>query len=158
MTPEPRNAGAGRRARLRPLAISAALATAFTGLVALLDAVAVHTGAADSDKATTILVGQAIGNGHFLLHGWILSPGSYWTSDGAFYALAVRLFGLRPELLYAEPAVVAAVTISVGILMTFEVRRGSAGFAGAVVVVALLVFATPVAELRGRTRLRVVQP
>ena len=143
LTPEPRNAGAGRRARLRPLAISAAMVAAFTGLVALLDAVAVHTGAADSDKATTILVGQAIGDGHFLLHGWILSPGSYWTSDATFYALAVRLFGLRPELLYAEPAVVAAATISVGIFMTLEDRRGSAGFAGVVVVVALLVFATP---------------
>jgi hypothetical protein len=141
-TPEP-GTGWATRARLRLLATATAIVAASTGLVSLLYATSIHTGAGDSDKATTILVGQAIGDGHLLLHGWILSPGSYWTSDAAFYALAVKLGGLRPGLLYAEPAFVAAVTISVGVLISFEGRRGSAGFAGAVAVVALLVFATP---------------
>ena len=142
VSPEPRSRWA-TRPRLRLAAISAAIVAAFTGLVSLLYATSVHTGAGDSDKATTILLGQAMSEGHFLLHGWILPPGNYWTTDAAFYALAVRLDGLRPTLLYAEPAVVAAVTISVGVLIAFEGRHHSAGFAGAVAVIALLALATP---------------
>ena len=140
--PESR-AGWARRSRPRLAAVSAAIVGAFSGLLALLYAASVHAGASDSDKATTILVGQAMGDGHLLLHGWILAPGSYWTSDALFYALAVRLVGLRPGLLYAEPAVVAALTIAVGILLTFEGHGVPAGFVGAVAVVALLAFATP---------------
>ena len=131
------------RPRLRLGAMCAALAAAFAALVALLYAMSVHTGAGDSDKATTILVGQAIGDGHLLVHGWILSPGNYWTTDATFYALLVRLFGLRPGLLYAEPAAVAAVTIAVGVVIALEGRRGSLGLAGAVTVVALLGLVTP---------------
>ncbi|MGA2804952.1 MAG: hypothetical protein ABSF89_11265 [Acidimicrobiales bacterium] len=133
-----------RRPRLRLSVVSAAIAVGFAGLVALLYGTSVHTGAADSDKATTMLVGQAMSNGHLLLHGWILAPGSYWTSDALFYALAVRVVGgLRPGILYAEPAIVTAVTISVGVLLAVEGRRAAAGLAGAVAVVALLAFATP---------------
>ena len=141
-TPESR-AGWLRRLRLRLAVVPAAIAASFAGLVALLYAASVHAGASDSDKATTILVGQAMGDGHLLLHGWILAPGSYWTSDGLFYAFAVRLVGLRPGLLYAEPAVTAGLAIAVGILLAREGHRVSAGFAGAVAVVALLAFATP---------------
>jgi hypothetical protein len=91
-----------------------------------------------------MLVGQAMSHGHLLLHGWILAPGSYWTSDALLYALAVRFAGgLRPGILNAEPAVVAAATICVGVLLAVEGRRGATSFAGAVAVVALLAFATP---------------
>lgn len=131
------------RARLKPLAKVATLAAGFAGLLSLLYATSIYADAADSDKATTILVGQAIGDGHVLLHGWILPPGNYWATDAAFYALATRLSGLRPGLLYAEPAIVAAVTISVGVLIATNGRRGAAAIAGAVAVVALLGFATP---------------
>ena len=79
-----------------------------------------------------------------LVASW-LDPGARQLLDQrrGFYALAVRLVGLRPGLLYAEPAVVAALTISVGVLLTLEGHRVSAGFAGAVAVVVLLAFATP---------------
>lgn len=129
------------------MATASAGAAAFAGLVALLYGTSVHTGAADSDKATTLLVGQAMGEGHLLLHGWMLAPGSYWTSDALFYAVAVRLGGVRPGILYGEPAVVAAVTIALGVLLAFEGHRVSAGLAGAVAVVALLAFATPAMDL-----------
>jgi len=140
-------AALARRRRLRLAVLPAAIATGFAGLVALLYGISVHTAAADSDKATTMLVGQAMSNGHLLLHGWILAPGSYWTSDALFYALAVRFAGgLRPGILYAEPAVVAAAAISAGVLLAVEGRRAAAGLAGAVAVVALLGFATPVMD------------
>lgn len=131
------------RARARLLAIAAAVIAAFGGLVSLLYATSVHMGAASSDKATTILLGQAISDGNVLLHGWILPPGNYWTSDAAFYALAIRLGGLRAGLLYAEPAVVAALTILVGLLIVLEGRLGRPAIAGSVAVVALLAFSTP---------------
>jgi len=119
----------------------------FAGLVAVLYAVSIYAGAADSDKATTILVGQAIGNGNVLLHGWILSEANYWSTDAAFYALAVHVFGLRPGLLYGEPAVVGAVTVVVGGLIAREGRRGAAAIAGAASVAVLLVFAPPAMAL-----------
>jgi hypothetical protein len=132
------------RTHLMLLAVGAA---AFAGLVLLLYATSIHTAAGTSDKATTILVGQAMGDGHLLLAGWTLPPGNYWTTDAAFYAVAVRLFGLRPGLLYAEPAIVAAVMIVVGVLIARGGRRGAAAIAGAGAVVALLVFATPAMDL-----------
>lgn len=143
LTPKPRP----RRVTCNRLVIVAAGAAVFTGLVLLLYATSIHTAAGTSDKATTILVGQAMSEGHLLLHGWTLPPGNYWTTDAAFYAVAVSLFGLRPGLLYAEPAVVAAVTIVVGVLIAREGRRGTAAMAGAGAVIALLVFATPAMEL-----------
>ncbi|MGO9332453.1 MAG: hypothetical protein ACLQCU_00095 [Acidimicrobiales bacterium] len=58
--------------------------------MALLCATPVHTGCGDSDKATTILVPGAIGGGHLLLHGRILSPGGYRTRDPFSCALQLR--------------------------------------------------------------------
>ncbi len=106
-------------------------------------ATSVHATAGTSDKATTILAGQAMGDGHLLLHGWILPPGNYWTTDAAFYAVAVRLGGLRPGLLYSEPAVLAVLTIVIGIVIAREGRHGGAAVVGGVAVLVLLALATP---------------
>lgn len=119
----------------------------FAGLVALLYAVSIHSAAATSDKATTVLVGQAMADGHLLLHGWILPPGNYWTTDSALYAVLVRAFGLREGLLYSEPALVGALVVAVGVLIALEGRRGAAAVAGGTTVVALLAFAAPAMAL-----------
>lgn len=132
---------------MRVLAYSSVAAGAFVGLVFLLYAISSHVNAGDSDKATTMLVGQAIGDGHLLLHGWVLPPATYWTTDALFYAVATRLVGLQPGLLFLEPAVMAALTIVVGVLVAREGRRGAAAVAGGVAVVALLGFATPAMDL-----------
>jgi hypothetical protein len=115
----------------------------FTGLVVLLYASSMHVAAGRSDKATTILVGQSIAQGHLLLSDWALPPGNYWTTDSAFYAIAIRLFGVREGLLYAEPAVVAALTVVLGSSLARIGRRGAAAVAGVVAVAALLLFAPP---------------
>jgi len=142
LTPQTR-AGSSTRTRGRLLVTLAATGAGFIGLVLLLYATSAHANAASSDRATTILVGQAMVNGHLLLHGWILPPGSYWTIDALFYAVAVGIGGLRPGLLYAEPAVVAALIVAVGVLSAREGRRGTAAFAGSVAVFALLALASP---------------
>ncbi len=85
--------------------------------------------------------------GHLLLHGWNLTFASYWTSDAPFYAVAVRLGGLRPGLLYAGPAVMAALVITVGALIAREGCRGAQALAGGAVAVVLLAFATPAMTL-----------
>jgi hypothetical protein len=125
----------------------AACVVAGTALIVLLYATSIHSAAGRSDKATTILAGQSIGAGNLLLHGWTLPPGNYWTSDAMFYALFVRIFGLRPGLLFAEPAVVAALTVAVGVGIACERRRGTAAVLGSFTVVLLLVFATPAMAL-----------
>jgi hypothetical protein len=85
--------------------------------------------------------------GHLLLQGWNLTFASYWTSDAPFYAVAVRLGGLRPGLLYAGPAVIAALVIAVGVLIAREGCRGVSAIAGGTAAVALLAFATPAMTL-----------
>lgn len=138
----PREGPVGKQRTLFAWSLRAAeYVVGFAGLVAVLYAVSVYTGAADSDKATTILVGQSLSTGNILLRGWILSPANYWTSDATIYALAVRLFGMGPWLLYAEPAVVGALTIVVGAVIATDRRRGAAAVAGALTVAASLVFA-----------------
>ena len=115
----------------------------FAGLVALLYAISFHIAAGTSDKATTLLVGQDVGSGNLLLHGWILPPGNYWTSDVTIYAIWTRLFGLYQGMLYLEPAIVAALAIVAGVLMVKENRTLQSSLAGILTLVVLLVFATP---------------
>ena len=126
---------------------SAATFAGFAGLVVFLYARSVHDQAGTSDRATVILEGQAMASGHLLLQGWNLTFASYWTSDAPFYALAIRLDGLRPGLLYAGPAVMAALVIAAGALIAREGCRGAPALAGGAAVVALLGFATPAMAL-----------
>ncbi len=133
-------------ARWKPLRLavdSVATIVAFSGLLLLFYARSEHFQAGTSDRATIILEGQAMADGHLLLQGWNLTFASYWTSDVPFYDAAIRLVGLRPGLLYAGPAVMAALVTTVGALVAREGRKGAAAFAGGIAVVALLAFATP---------------
>jgi len=113
------------------------------GMVTLFYEISIHIAAGTSDKATTLLAGQDMGSGNILLHGWILPPGNYWTSDVALYALPVRLLGLHPGLLYLEPAVVAALTVVMSMLLIRELGPTCATLAGSFTVGVLLVFSTP---------------
>jgi hypothetical protein len=115
---------------------------AFAGLVLILYATSAHVYPGGSDKATAILEGQAMGSGNLLLHGWILTRDSFWTTDAFFYALAVRAGGIRPGLLNLEPAFVVAITVVVGGLVASRGYRGGAAMAGAATVVALLALCT----------------
>jgi hypothetical protein len=119
----------------------------FSGLLVLLYARSAHSQAATSDRATIILEGQTMAAGHLLLQGWNLTFASYWTSDAPFYDAAVRLVGLRPALLYAGPAVMAALVVVVGVLLAREASHGASALAGGLAVIALLGFATPAMAL-----------
>lgn len=136
-----------RSAVVRIVVNSVATIAAFSGLLFLLYARSVHDQAGTSDRATIILEGQAMAGGHLLLQGWNLTFASYWTSDAPFYALAVRLEGLRPALLYAGPALMAALVITVGVLIARDGSAAVPGFAGGAAVVALLAFGTPAMAL-----------
>ena len=115
---------------------------ASTGLVLVLDAISARVYAGGSDRATAILEGQAVGSGNVLLHGWILTHDSFWTIDAFFYALAVRIGGLRPGLLNLEPALAVAIAVVVGAFVASRGHRGGAAIAGAATAVVLLAFPT----------------
>jgi hypothetical protein len=132
-----RQAGGGLR-----IAFAFAAVVGFVGLVFLLYAAAIHANSGDSDGASVILEGQTIAHGHFLLHGWALSLDSFWTVDALFYAVAILLGGLRPGLLYAVPALLAALVILAGVLMAREGRRGVAAVAAGATAFVLLAFPT----------------
>ena len=113
------------------------------GLVLLLYFTSSHFQAATSDSATLVLEGQSMARGQVLLHGWKLTYASFWTSNALLDAIAISLVGLRSGLMYAGPAVVAAVAVAGGVLLAREGRRGASAVAGGTAVAALLVFATP---------------
>ena len=115
---------------------------ASTGLVLVLDAISARVYAGGSDRATAILEGQAVGSGNVLLHGWILTHDSFWTIDAFFYALAVRIGGLRPGLLNLEPALAVAIAVVAGAFVASRGHRGGAAIAGATTAVVLLAFPT----------------
>jgi hypothetical protein len=114
----------------------------FLGLVLLLYAAAIHANPGDSDGASIVLEAHAMGHGHLLLDGWELSLDSFWTIDALFYMVAVFLDGIRPSLMYAIPALLAALVIAGGVVMAREGRRGATAIAGGATVVALLAFPT----------------
>ena len=111
-------------------------------LAAMFDAVSARVYAGGSDRATAILEGQSMGGGNVLLHGWTLTHDSFWTIDAFFYALAVRIGGLRPGLLNLEPAVAVAVAVVIGAFVASRGHRGSAAMAGAGTAAVLLAFPT----------------
>ncbi|MCU1492580.1 MAG: hypothetical protein JWO62_344 [Acidimicrobiaceae bacterium] len=111
---------------------------AFVGLVAMLFAASVRAVPGNSDGATVILEGQAIGAGHLTLHGWFLSFDSFWGSDALVYAVAVLFTGVRAALLNVVPALLGALVVVVGVHLARDDRRAAPAWAGAVTVLALL--------------------
>ncbi len=132
---------AGRR--LRPATRVAAVVAALGALTVLLDAVSTRFVPGNSDSATVVLEGAAVSSGNLALHGWAISLDSFWTLDVVFYAAAVRIGGLRPDLMNLVPAIIAAAVVVLGAALTLERRRGLAAVAGAGTVAALLALPSP---------------
>ncbi len=108
-----------------------ALATLFT-------VVSAHAVVGNSDGATVVLEGQAMGTGNVLLHHWALSFDSFWTIDAFFYMLGSLVVGVRPLLLHVVPAVLAALVVLTGCSLARVGRRGVAAVAAVATVGALL--------------------
>ena len=58
-----------------------------------------HSFAGDSDGATVVLQGQAMGTGNLTLHGWALSLDSFWTVDAVVYMFVELVTGVRARSL-----------------------------------------------------------
>jgi hypothetical protein len=135
-------AGPSAHRRSRPLEI-ASLVALLAGSLWWMYLLATHAYAGDSDKASTVLEGQAVGQGHVLLHGWVVPMDSFWTLDQLFYAATTRLFGLRLSLVHWGPALFGALFLVAGIAAAAEGRRGRSAVTGAAVVAALLLLPSP---------------
>ena len=101
-----------------------------------------NSAAVNSDGATVILQGHAVASGNVLLNGWILSLDSWWTLDVVFYGLVTAVMGVRGDLLYAGPALIAGLVVIVGAFIARRGRRGAAATAGMVTVAAVLALPT----------------
>jgi hypothetical protein len=88
--------------------------TAGVAICALLTFTSFHVINGNSDGATVILEGQSLAHGDLLLHSWILSQDSFWTSDALFYGLFILVLGLHGYLLHLIPALIATLIIFVG--------------------------------------------
>jgi hypothetical protein len=126
-----------RRAGVRAATVAALLAVS-VGSVALLDVIVRSVAIGDSDGATVILEGQTMSAGHLLLPAWSLSLDSFWSIDAIFYAIAVHLFGVRGNLIFLVPAVIAAVVILVTATMAMDRRISLAAGAGALATIGVL--------------------
>lgn len=130
--------GAVRQRDRSRVVLRTAAVGAFLVLVAILYVSARHAFAGDSDGATVVLQGQAMGSGNFTLHGWALSLDSFWTVDAVVYTLVEVVTGVRGELLFLVPAMIAASIVVVGVLLARDGRRGITGVAAAATVVVVL--------------------
>ena len=127
-----------RRRLLRTLAAVLAVLAAVAGWSVLLYLSSVHAAAANSDGATVVLEGRSLVAGNLGLDHWGLSLDSFWTVDALFYALAVAVAGVVPQLLHAVPAVIATLTIALAAFIARQGRRRWAAVAAAGAVVVLL--------------------
>jgi hypothetical protein len=118
--------------------VVAALLAFSVGSVALLDVIVRSVAIGDSDGATVVLEGQTMGAGHILLPAWSLSLDSFWSIDAVFYAVAVQLFGVRGNLIFLVPAVIAAAVIMVAATMAMDRRISLAAGAGALATIGVL--------------------
>ena len=128
---------------LRQLGRVGPWAVAVVPLIYLLNLASDRLMSVTPDGATVLLEGQSIATGNVALRGWALSLDSFWGIDAAFYALAVRLVGLRVDLLHIVPALLAALVIVVAVGLAVQGRRGPAAGVAAGVVVALLALPSP---------------
>lgn len=113
-------------------------------IAAVLCLASIHTFSGNSDGATVVLEGQAINGGNLTLHGWSLTLESFWSIDAIFYGAAIRLAGLRPELMHVVPAAIATLVVLVGAYLARAGRRGVDAIVSAGSVVALLGLPSPV--------------
>ena len=118
--------------------VTAVLLAVSVGSVALLDVIVRAAAIGDSDGATVILEGQTMSAGHLLLPAWSLSLDSFWSVDAIFYAIAVHFFGVRGNLIFLVPAVIAAAVILVAATMAMDRRISLAAGAGAFATIGVL--------------------
>ena len=130
--------GAARERHGRRLVPPATAVVGFIVLVAILYISARHAFAGDSDGATVVLQGHAMGAGNFTLNGWALSLDSFWTVDAVVYMLVELVTGMRGMLMFVVPAMIAASVVVVSVLLAREGRRGIAGVAAATTVLVVL--------------------
>jgi hypothetical protein len=131
------------RTTRRSATVAVAVALAIALLVVIFDLASRHIFGGNSDDATLVLQGQSMSSAHPTLGGWDLSYDSFWTIDVLFYALAVRLLGVGPDLLNLVPAVIAALLVFASVLLTRQGRSDRGFFAGAALIVALLALPGP---------------
>ncbi len=134
---------APRRRRLRRVAAAGACVLALAGLVALLTIASRAAFGGNSDGATLVLEGQTVVSGHLALSGWALSYDSFWTLEVPFYALAVAIFGVHEWLMWAVPAVFAALLLAAAVWVARDRRRDRASLVACAVVAAMLAFPGP---------------
>ena len=134
----PSSDGAGREHQRSRLLAPAIAAGGFVVLVAILYVSARHAFAGDSDGATVVLQGHAMGTGNVTLSGWALSLDSFWTVDAVVYMLVELVTGMRGMLIFLVPAMIAAFVVVVSAVLARDGRRGVAGVAAVTTVVVVL--------------------
>ena len=134
----PSSDGAGREHHRSRLVVPAIAVGGFLVLVAILYVSARHAFAGDSDGATVVLQGHAMGTGNVTLSGWALSLDSFWTVDAVVYMLVELVTGMRGMLIFLVPAMIAASVVVVSALLARDGRRGIAGVAAVTTVVVVL--------------------
>ena len=118
--------------------VAAAWVLVATGLVVLYANIAPRLYVGDSDVATLVLQGQSVAHGNVTLSGWQMVYDSFWTVAVPFYAVAVALVGVRQELMYVVPAVIATVVVLLSVGLARRGLRGRAAIAAICVTGVLL--------------------
>lgn len=79
----------------------------------------------NSDDANNFLAGLEMAAGNWRLHGWVLAPDNFFTTDIFGEALLIKIFGVHPYLMQLLSAIIWSLVIFVGIILSSKKTRKS---------------------------------
>lgn len=78
----------------------------------------------DSDSATIVLQANSILHSNFLLDGWSMSTGTYYTTDLIFYVVGILVFGISTKVIYVVTAVQYALMVVIASALSSKDKDG----------------------------------
>jgi hypothetical protein len=97
----------------------------------------------NSDAAGNALEAWAMLHGNWLLHGWVVTDVSFYTTELPEYALVEAVRGLRPEVAHIAAALTYTLIVAGAALLARGTRRGREGLVAAGIAAAIIVIPQP---------------
>jgi len=128
-----RSPGSGRRAAAWAVGLAVVAAALFTAYLRQSRTVSVG-----SDGASQALQAWDLLHGNLLLHGWLLTDVSFYTTELPQYALLELARGLTPDVMHLGGAMTYTLLVIAAALLARGSARGAAGLARALVAAGIM--------------------
>jgi hypothetical protein len=115
--------GIRSRSRLRRLAWASTAVLVVAGLIAVYVRLS-DTYPVTSNSANILLMASDMLHGNVLLHGWLMSDVSFYTTELPQYAMLVLFFGVHPATAHLAAAITYTLALVFAVLLAWGPRRG----------------------------------